>query len=157
MGTSIFTVLASSDQDTNVQRLHLIKWSSQGTAIIITILLLMQFNVNDLEHLKESFNVSQTIRPLFYGVIIFICIEMLQRLKRRKSLRNNSHFTKDLTRRELEVFDLVIKGYSNLEIANELYIAESTVKKHVKQILSKTGCENRAVLKALISNEHINK
>lgn len=40
-----------------------------------------------------------------------------------------------LTPRELEVLQLLAKGYSNKEIAETLYIAERTVKNHVNRIL----------------------
>jgi DNA-binding CsgD family transcriptional regulator len=52
----------------------------------------------------------------------------------------------DLSARESDVFGLVINGRSNSEIAADLYIAESTVKFHVKNILRKTGCANRTEL-----------
>ena len=42
-----------------------------------------------------------------------------------------------LTRREIEVIDLMARGASNPEIANELVISEHTVKSHVKHILRK--------------------
>nr|WP_306814363.1 LuxR C-terminal-related transcriptional regulator [Actinomyces bowdenii] len=35
---------------------------------------------------------------------------------------------------------------SNAEIAQRLYLAESTIKTHVKAILGKTGCANRVEL-----------
>jgi LuxR family transcriptional regulator, regulator of acetate metabolism len=48
-----------------------------------------------------------------------------------------------LTRRELEVIDLMARGASNPEIANELVISEHTVKSHVKHILDKMRAHNR--------------
>ena len=42
-----------------------------------------------------------------------------------------------LTDRELEVLKLLAKGWSNAEIATELYISEATVKTHVSHLLSK--------------------
>jgi DNA-binding NarL/FixJ family response regulator len=56
-----------------------------------------------------------------------------------------------LTGRELEVFQLMARGYSNREIAEMLRIAEGTVKNHVSNILSKIGVRDRtrAVLKGL--------
>jgi DNA-binding CsgD family transcriptional regulator len=52
--------------------------------------------------------------------------------------------TVELTEREGEVFDLMVTGASNQEIADVLVITEGTVKSHVKHILRKYGAVNRA-------------
>ncbi len=52
----------------------------------------------------------------------------------------------DLTRREREVFDLALYDLSNKEIAEKLFIAETTVKKHMQNILKKIECSNREQL-----------
>jgi DNA-binding CsgD family transcriptional regulator len=49
-----------------------------------------------------------------------------------------------LTPREREVFQLLLKGAPNLEIARELVIADATVKSHVQSILHKFGVTNRS-------------
>jgi LuxR family transcriptional regulator, regulator of acetate metabolism len=49
-----------------------------------------------------------------------------------------------LTRREIEVIDLMARGASNADIANELVISGDTVKSHVKHILRKMRAANRA-------------
>lgn len=54
----------------------------------------------------------------------------------------------DLTSREAEVFELVVRGRSNSEIAADLYVSESTVKFHVRNALRKTKCVNRTELVA---------
>jgi DNA-binding NarL/FixJ family response regulator len=48
-----------------------------------------------------------------------------------------------LTERELEVLKLVAKGLSNREIGGELFIAENTVKNHVRNILEKLQLHTR--------------
>ena len=49
----------------------------------------------------------------------------------------------DLTGRELEVLELIVRGGSNKEIASALDISEATVKSHVNNILSKLGVSDR--------------
>ena len=49
----------------------------------------------------------------------------------------------ELTDRELDVLREVVSGASNAEIAERLYISETTVKTHVNHILSKLGVRDR--------------
>ncbi len=48
-----------------------------------------------------------------------------------------------LTDREQQVLDLLAQGYSNREIAEQLFLTEGTVKNHVSNILGKLQAENR--------------
>ena len=49
----------------------------------------------------------------------------------------------DLTERELGVLRLIARGLSNAEIANELYISDTSVKTHVTHILQKRNLRDR--------------
>jgi DNA-binding NarL/FixJ family response regulator len=49
-----------------------------------------------------------------------------------------------LTEREAEVLALIAMGLSNGEIAERIFVAETTVKTHVNRIFAKTGSRDRA-------------
>ncbi len=53
-------------------------------------------------------------------------------------------FPDGLSQREVEVLGLLALGRSNREIGEELFIASSTVARHVSNIFTKTGVSNRA-------------
>lgn len=64
--------------------------------------------------------------------------------------RDAETIVEDLTRRELDVLQLLAEGFSNKEIAERLGITDHTVKFHVTTILSKLDAHSRteAVTKA---------
>lgn len=49
-----------------------------------------------------------------------------------------------LTKREKEVFDLLVKNKITQEIAEELKISEKTVRNHISNVMQKLGVKGRA-------------
>lgn len=49
----------------------------------------------------------------------------------------------DLSRREMDVLQLLIKGRSNKEISSRLFVSEDTVKAHLKTLFSKLNVRDR--------------
>jgi DNA-binding NarL/FixJ family response regulator len=76
-------------------------------------------------------------------------MEEFARLSRMTPVQTDSSI-ETLSAREMEILDLVATGASNKEIANNLVIAEGTVKNHLTNILGKLGVKDRmkAVIKA---------
>jgi len=48
-----------------------------------------------------------------------------------------------LSKKELEVYQLIVEGKSNKEIASGLFIETTTVKSHISKIYQKLGVKNR--------------
>jgi NarL family two-component system response regulator LiaR len=61
----------------------------------------------------------------------------------------------DLTEREQEVLALMVQGLSNIDIADRLVIARSTVKNHVSSILTKLNVTNRTEAIAYAIQHHL--
>jgi len=57
------------------------------------------------------------------------------------SFRNNNNM---LSKREIEVLDLLVQGMSNKQIALQIGISEKTAEKHITNIYHKIGVASRA-------------
>lgn len=89
---------------------------------------------------KESMpeDVIYAIRSVMKGNIFIDPIFNEIEANRKKESK-----TENLTDREKELLRLIGKGYSNKQIADELFISVNTVKKHVTNILAKMDFEER--------------
>lgn len=53
---------------------------------------------------------------------------------------------KELTPKELELVEKIAGGFNDFEISEKLNIKAQTIRRHVKEILKKTGTTNRPQL-----------
>lgn len=60
-----------------------------------------------------------------------------------------------LTKREKEIFDLLVINYSTSDIALKLGISEKTVRNHISNVIQKLGVSSRsqAIIELLKVNE----
>ena len=59
---------------------------------------------------------------------------------------SQSDASSDLSKRELQIVELVAAGLTNQEISEELDISKRTVDNHVSNVLNKTATGNRVAL-----------
>ncbi len=76
-------------------------------------------------------------------------LRLIQEFTARRPQPARPSLLDDLTDREREVLVLVARGRSNDEIARDLVISPLTAKTHVRNVLSKLACRDRAALTAL--------
>lgn len=95
------------------------------------------------------FNISRSSLVVIVMSILSITIMMntslVEFLSKLFNFKQND-LCKDLSKREKEVLNLVIQGYSNIEIGETLHISENTVRTHMRNILAKHDVKNRVEL-----------
>ena len=69
---------------------------------------------------------------------------VLAELRAQVKQENNERY--NLTRRELEVVGLIVKGYSNRDIAKQFNLSEETVKRHLSNTFEKLKISTRLEL-----------
>jgi DNA-binding CsgD family transcriptional regulator/ligand-binding sensor protein len=121
------------------------------------ILVLIYSYVTAGERIEEAVgmsNISSALKNLFIDYVSHqhviesnIYLPAQEKSGKEPAGRAGTKDLKELTQlstREADVMKLVLKGYSNMEIASELFISEHTVKNHMTKILQKLGVTDRS-------------
>jgi len=91
---------------------------------------------------SKASTIAEAIRSTFTGQSI-LAPEVTGKIRQKMLNKDTVSLYEQLTDREMEILLLITKGYSNQEIANELFIALKTVKVHVSNILGKLQVQDR--------------
>lgn len=73
----------------------------------------------------------------------FMQEEVTQKILHQEDQQKQGALHDELTKREIEVLQLIAKGYTNQAIADTLFISLKTVKTHVSNILAKLQVDDR--------------
>lgn len=96
-----------------------------------------------VQSLRFIFEGKRYVSPLIGGMLVDVY--------RESHIKKINPPLDLLSRREWEVLQLLVQGYNNIRIADELYLSDKTVKNYVSSILHKLNVPDRtnAVIKAL--------
>lgn len=91
---------------------------------------------------SKASEIAEAVRNTYSGQSVLepeVTGKMMNRMRQKEKQLPHE----ELTARELEVLLLMTEGKSNQEIADQLFIAQKTVKVHVSNILSKLDVQDR--------------
>jgi DNA-binding NarL/FixJ family response regulator len=147
-GPDLFLIRARSAEDvseainsireakTNNPELRAVIWSGQRETESIDAALLAGASAYVVESARPD-DIAGAIRQVFETSVY---------IPTRESIRPvvpPPPTSARLTRRELEILELVAEGKSNSDVAKELWVTEPTVKFHLSNIYRKLGVTNR--------------
>jgi len=89
----------------------------------------------------------ESIRKVANGVQLLDRAEV--RMRMRRLAETEEGVLRSLTAQESKIFELIGEGLSNRQIADEMYLAEKTVKNYASNLFSKLGISRRTQAAAL--------
>ena len=122
--------------------------------VLITVLKLAEYRFLVVEHSLEIY--GGLVAATFAVLGIWLGLQLTGRRERvvvkevpvaaiAEPFVLNQSKQQDLgiTRREMEVLELIAQGMSNREIAGKLFVSENTVKTHSSRVFDKLGARRR--------------
>ncbi|MBN4070174.1 response regulator transcription factor [Olleya sp. AH-315-F22] len=115
------------------------------TLLIIALLSLFQMS----KYAMVSGNLNTEIVVAVIAIVFFFIGIYINKKSLRKNpilsneINQNKVYELEITKREYEVLQAISTGLSNKEIANKLFLSESTIKTHVSNLLVKLNAKRR--------------
>jgi NarL family two-component system response regulator LiaR len=121
--------------------------------VLITLLQWMQYRYLVLEHSLEIY--GGLVAAMFAILGIWLGLKLTKPKEKivvkEVLVRSGLPFVLDdkkredlgITRRELDILELIAQGLSNREIAEKLFVSENTVKTHSSRVFDKLGAKRR--------------
>ena len=130
---------------------HTLIYGVCGGALIIA-LKLIEFRFLVVERAVEIY--GALIALLFAGLGIWLGLKLTRKpelIIKEVAVPTANEFVLNqerqralgITRRELEILELIASGLSNREIAEKLFVSENTIKTHSSRVFDKLGVKRR--------------
>jgi DNA-binding CsgD family transcriptional regulator len=131
---------------------HILIYGLLG-GVVITLLKWMEYRFLVVEHSIEIY--GGLTAATFAALGIWLGLKLTKNkekvIVRELPVPNAQPFAPDerkredlgITRRELEILELIAQGMSNREIALKLFVSENTVKTHSSRVFEKLGAKRR--------------
>ena len=138
--------------------IHVLIYGVTG-GVLIVVLHLIEFRFLVIEHSVEIY--GALIAALFAAFGIWLGLKLTRKeevvllkevevvkevpVPRSEPFSVNQEQQRQLgvTKRELEILELIAEGLSNREIAGKLFVSENTVKTHSSRLFDKLGAKRR--------------
>jgi len=166
VGSDVSRILLLDACSTKEWREFARRWQAEGGR---TVLLVAPNSARDSEleivylgvHgvLPLSTNIDTELIPAIHSVAqdkLWMSNHTLDELVRQARVLSGPLSVEDLTTREHQVVTLLLKGFSNKQIAQTLSISERTIKFHVSNILRKANVSTRRDLMVKAANGGFN-
>lgn len=121
-------------------------------AVLIFTLLMEYFNIYD-QMARTAINISTLCVAVLSIAVSIVIVKKEETGQTVEEEKSEPPFSKEtylkkaaewkFTKREVEIGLLIANGYSNQQIAEELFISEATVKKHATHIYEKACADGR--------------
>jgi len=136
-------------------RRHALLWELVGLGLVggvlIAVLRWSEYQFLVMDHSVEIY--GALVAAIFAGVGIWLGVKFARQrvVVKEVPVDSGGVFVVDermrgdlgITRRELEILELVARGMSNREIARKLFVSENTVKTHCSRAFDKLGAKRR--------------
>lgn len=172
-GTALLTAGSYKKNITSDEIREHAMWNSMIAGLLTTFMLVFATLNQNASGTGIFPELALCMRPLFYTLVIqVLCKPLSQEKAASENLSENAYpdysaltldevryllREKSLTDREFEIALAIWKNLSVKEIADELFISESTVKKHTTSLYKKLQVENREQLKQYLNTLFQNK
>ena len=107
-----------------------------------------------LKYFEYSYTVKNFTQEVYIGLVatffmgfgVWVTLRWVKTSKEHKTPVKSNHevqLSLEISDREAEVLTSIVEGLSNKEIAEKLFLSESTIKTHCSNLFSKLGVNRR--------------